>query len=127
MRVVMSAPKRADFPPTVNQPMPTVWCDRVRGGRESALDSESAISLACHLNDAFANATSWSGLLHTLANRGFFLRFEGVRLALVNEQTGLSLCTCASLGHSFSSLAHRLGKPNVMADTGRLIPKTTLG
>ena len=127
MRLVMSAPKSAAFPPPVNQPMPTVWCDRVRGGLESAMASESAISLACHLNDAFAQSSSWNTLLDVLAARGFFLRFEGVRLALVSAQTGLSLCTCASIGHSFTTLARRLGKPSVMADTGRLIPKTTLG
>lgn len=109
--------------PPVNEPTPTVWCERVRGTTESALDFESAVSLACHVNGAFAEAESWCGLVSALARRGFHLCFEDNRLVLVNERTGMSLCTCASLGYSFASLTARLGKPAVMAETGRLVAR----
>ena len=111
----------ADFPD--NQPMPTVWSDRVRGTMETALDSESAISLACHVSSAFTNATDWDGLIAALDERGFHLRFDEDRLVLVNELTGVSLCTCASLGHSRAVLTERLGKPTVQAETGRLVSR----
>ena len=62
-------------------------------------------------------------LIKELADRRFSLCFEDGRLALVNEETGVSLCTCASMGHSFASLMARFGKPNVAADTGRLIQR----
>ena len=119
----MSAPKSRATPPA-NRPMPTVWSDRVRGQSETALDTETSISLACHLNHSFVHATDWCALVAELAVRGFSLRFEGSRLVLVNDSTGLPLCTCASLGHSFATLAARLGKPSVSADSGRLILKT---
>lgn len=106
-----------------DQPMPVVWSDRLRGSGETALDSETAITLACHLSQVFSAARDWYALACGLAERGFCLRFEGARLVLVSDFTGQSLCTCGSLGHSFASLLARLGKPAVLAETGRVIPR----
>ena len=109
-----------------NRPMPTAWSTRFRGIMETALDAESSVSLACHLHHVFTRSINWSGLVETLADRGFYLQFEGTRLVLVNSQTGVSLCTCASLGHGFSGLTERFGKPCVLAERGRLIPQPKL-
>lgn len=109
--------------PFENSPMPTMWSERVRGAKESSLDSETAISLACHLGRCFTDADNWNNLIKELADRRFSLCFEDGRLVLVNEDTGVSLCTCASMGHSFASLMARFGKPNVVADTGRLVQR----
>lgn len=102
-------------------PMPVIWSQRGRGATETALDSETAVSLACHLDDVFAASADWAQLLRRLSRRGFYLRFEGMRLALVSRVTGVSICTCAALGHSFANLAGRLGKPRVVSDSGILI------
>ena len=109
-----------------NRPMPTAWSTRFRGIMETALDAESSVSLACHLHHVFTRSTDWNGLVKTLADHGFYLQFEGTRLVLVNSQTGVSLCTCASLGHGFSGLTERFGKPCVLAEHGRLIPQPKL-
>lgn len=109
--------------PPANRPMPTLWTDRVRGAMESALDSETAISLACHVGALFRDARDWAALVTGLDRRGFFLQFEEARLVLVNRSTNVSMCTCASLGHSFSTLTARLGKPHVDAATARLLPR----
>ncbi|MEX0339526.1 MAG: hypothetical protein AB3N11_10850 [Arenibacterium sp.] len=121
MNVVMIAPKRRENIRPMSRPTPTLWSLAPRGANESAMDSETAISLACHLGRAFDAAESWDMLIAELSVRGFSLRFEGTRLALVNNDTGASLCTCASLGRSFASLTARLGKPRVQADTAQLV------
>ncbi|MBK0327396.1 hypothetical protein I5535_08820 [Rhodobacteraceae bacterium F11138] len=105
-----------------DRPSPTVWSDRPRGPDESALDCETAVTLACHLNPVFANAPDWDSLIETLAAAGFQLQFQDTRLVLVNIMTGVVLCTCAFLGHSLATLSERLGKPCVLADTGQLVP-----
>ncbi len=110
-----------------DQPLPTVWSDRPRGPEESALDCETAVTLACHLSPAFAKAQDWDWLIDSLANTGFRLEFQDSRLVLVNEMTNVGLCTCAFLGHSLATLSNRLGKPCVQADTGRLVPKPAQG
>lgn len=104
-----------------DRPMPVLWSDRLRGSGETALDSETAISLACHLSLVFATARDWYALARALDNRGFGLRFEGARLVLVSGVTGQSLCTCSSLGYSCATLTRRLGKPKVMAGTGWIL------
>lgn len=121
MSVVMIAPRRRAKVNQNSRPTPTLWSIAPRGSSESAMDSETAISLACHLSRAFDAAESWDMLIAQLEVRGFSLRFEGTRLALVNNDTGASLCTCASFGRSFASLTARLGKPRVQADTAKLV------
>ena len=121
MRHDMTDHKFEFVAPPVDSPMPTVWSDRFRGTTETALDCESAASLACHLSGSFTRATNWAELVGALAKRGFGLQFEDTRLVLVNDNTGVSLCTCASIGHSFASLMTRLGKPSVKADSHRVI------
>lgn len=106
-----------------DRPMPVIWTARHRGSKETALDSETAITLACHLSLVFTTARDWYGLAMGLAERGFGLKFEGARLVLTSDATGQSLCTCGSLGHSFASLLARLGKPVVLAETGQLITR----
>ena len=120
----MIAPKRKVASPPANRPMPTVWTEQVRGATESALDSESLISLACHLSNTFDSADTWAGLVSELDERGFSLKFEDTRLVLINNNTGVSMCTCSSLGRSFATLTQRLGKPSVLADSGRLLAKS---
>lgn len=104
-----------------DQPVPNVWTDRPRGRQESALDCETAVTLACHLGPAFANAPDWNSLITALADQGFRLEFQGTRLVLINDVTGVGLCTCAFLGHSCADLTARLGKPCVLACTGALV------
>lgn len=111
--------------PEPGEPIPTLWTDMDRGPTESALDSETAVSLSCHLNPAFQNATGWSSLILDLKERGFGLEFQSGRLVLVHDRTGVELCTCGFLGHGFASLTARLGKPCVMAGSGRLVPAPT--
>lgn len=125
-RLVMIAPKRRTPRQSDNRPTPTFWGNNNRNGRESALDTETTITLACHLGRVFDNATSWDQLVFDLRDRGFSLRFEDTRLALVNEANGTSLCTCAALGRNFASLTERLGKPRVKADTARITPMMRL-
>ncbi len=110
-----------------DQPLPTVWSNRGRGPEETALDCESAVTLACHVNPAFAKAKDWGWLIDRLANAGFRLEFQNDRLVLVNEITDVGLCTCRFLGHSLAALSERLGKPCVQADTGRLVAKPAIG
>lgn len=108
--------------PEPDEPFPTLWTDLKRGPNETALDCETAVSLSCHLNRTFRDATSWTQLIDELATRGFSLEFQSERLILINDQTGVELCTCGFLGHGFASLTERLGKPCVLASTGRLVP-----
>jgi hypothetical protein len=107
--------------PPPDSPRPTLWTGVNRGDGETALDCETAVSLACHVIDAFDRAQDWTGLIIALAKRGFGLEFEGDRLILVNDGTGVSLCTCRFLGHGLASLTARFGKPRVLATSGRLI------
>lgn len=110
-----------------DQPLHTVWSDRPRGPEETALDCETAVTLACLLGPAFAAAPDWARLIATLADNGFRLEFQDSRLVLVNEITEIGLCTCAFLGHSLATLSDRLGKPCVQAGTGRLVAKPENG
>lgn len=106
-----------------DRPLPNLWSESGRGGSESALDSETAVSLACHLSPTFEDASDWTALIKSLQTQGFSLVFQGDRLTLVNEETGIDLCTCGFLGHGFASLVKRLGKPCVDATTARLMPR----
>lgn len=123
MRTDMSHQKFSIVPPPQDRPMPTLWTERDRGIAECGLDSETAVTLNCVVRGVFEAATNWDGLVADLADTGFGLRFEGDRLILVNLQTGVGLCTCAYLGHSFLSLTDRFGKPNVMAATGYVVSR----
>ncbi|MHA6264539.1 hypothetical protein ACXYMO_15155 [Arenibacterium sp. CAU 1754] len=105
------------------RPMSTIWATQSRTPSASALDTETKVTLACHLNQTFSAATSWSDLVSALDARGFGLQFLNDRLILINEQNGVALCACGSLGFSFQTLAQKLGKPSVQANTGRIIPK----
>ncbi len=106
-----------------DQPLPTLWTSQNRGQDESALDCETAVSLACHLGPIFDTAPSWTVLIRSLEDQGFSLVFQDDRLTLVNEETGIDLCTCSFLGHGFATLKDRLGKPCVQAPSGRLMVK----
>lgn len=108
--------------PEPDEPIPTLWTDLKRGPNETALDCETAVSLSCHLNRTFREASDWSQLIGDLKALGFGLEFQDDRLILINDMTGVELCTCGFLGHSFASLTERLGKPCVLASTGRLVP-----
>jgi hypothetical protein len=107
--------------PPPDAPFPTFWTDLDRGNSETALDCETAVSLACHLTVVFDEATDWPDLIAALDARGFGLQFQGTRLVLLNEQTGVTLCTCRVLGHGFAALSARFGKPRVLAVSGRLV------
>ncbi len=104
--------------------VPNFWTLRSRGENESALDCETAVALACFVGPVFEAAKSWCGLLSALERRGFRLVFEGNELTLIQYETGVSLCTCASLGYKFSSLKARLGKPKIDSGSLRLTPHT---
>lgn len=109
--------------PPEDRPMPTRWCGGGRRDQETALDIETAVTLNCVVGRIFDTATTWTELLMDLARTGFSLQFDGPRLVLVNDSTGHGLCTCAALGHSFRTLLERLGKPSVLADSGRLVAR----
>lgn len=109
--------------PPEARPMPVIWASRSRTPFSSALDTETKVTLACHLNETFSAATSWADLVSALGARGFGLQFLDDRLILINEQNGVALCACGSLGFNFQTLAQKLGKPSVQANTGRIIPK----
>lgn len=106
-----------------DRPLPNLWTENSRGLGESALDCETAVSLSCHLSPTFEKSDSWTMLIQTLEAQGFGLVFKGDRLTLVNEETGIDLCTCAFLGHSFAALTQRLGKPCVDATTARIVQR----
>lgn len=109
--------------PPEDRPMPTRWSEGSRRDGETILDIETAVTLNCVVGRIFDTAASWSELLKDLGRTGFVLQFDGPRLVLVNEHTGQGLCTCAALGHSFRTLLARLGKPSVLADSGRLVAR----
>lgn len=98
-----------------------VWTRFDRDTQESRMDVETAASLRCYLSGDFNAARSWDALVTTLSAKGFSLHFDGDRLVLVNDHTGVQLCTCTYLGFPFAELANVLGKPSVVADTGRII------
>ncbi len=97
------------------------WTSMSRKTREARMDSETSVSLRCHLFEDFANAKSWTHLIDNLAAKDFYLIFERGRLVLVNAFNGLDICTCRFLGFSFETLSQTLGKPCVVADSGRII------
>lgn len=99
----------------------TNWSAQDRGDAESRMDVETSIFLRCHLSGDFTRARSWAGLLQRLAGKGFHLSFQDGRLALICNCTGVALCTCGFLGFRFAELAARLGKPAVLAGSGRLV------
>ncbi|WP_299208396.1 hypothetical protein [uncultured Tateyamaria sp.] len=101
--------------------IPNVWAIHGRGEKESALDCETAVALACFVGPVFEAAEDWSDLVHALETRGFHLVFEADELTLVQEETGVSLCTCASLGYGFSVLKARLGKPKIHPGSQRIV------
>ncbi len=106
-----------------DQPPPTLWTSQIRGRAESALDCETSVSLACHLNPIFEMAEDWAVLIQSLKKQYFSLVFKEGQLTLFNDVTGTNLCTCASLGIEFATLKDRLGKPSVRAPSGRFISK----
>lgn len=111
-----------------DRPTPTLWCGRDGEGRETRLDTETSVTLACVVGRIFETAESWSALIEQLRQRDFALVFEGDRLALLNLANGVSLCTCSSIGHSFAALKARLGKPGLAADSRRLVaPRVKTG
>jgi len=106
-----------------NPALPTsnVWTSLDREATESRLDAESSVSLRCFLRPDFVDSKNWSELIDRLQNKGFRLVFQNERLALVNVETDVTLCTCQFLGHSFDTLAAVFGKPCVLASTGELV------
>ena len=103
---------------TAHDLVPTIWSAKARSGAETTLDPETAVTLACHLVPVFEKAASWDELVKGLAVRGFTLRMESGDLALVCTATGLSICTCRSIGQDGPTLAKRLGKPCVSGGCG---------
>lgn len=85
------------------------------------MDFETSVYLRCHLAEDFTNTTSWDELIGRLFEKGFYLKFVNDRLVLVNEHTGVHLCTCRYLGFDFASLTRVLGKPCVHAKSNKLI------
>ncbi|WP_299704493.1 hypothetical protein [uncultured Tateyamaria sp.] len=100
---------------------PNVWALQNRGENESALDCETAVALACFVGPVFEAAEDWSDLVRALKERGFHLVFEADELTLVQDETEVSLCTCASLGYGFSALKARMGKPKMHIESQRLV------
>ena len=85
------------------------------------MDFETSIFLRCHIADDFANSDGWDELIDRLSGKGFHLTFVGNRLILVNERTGVHLCTCSYLGFGFASLTRNWGKPHVHARSKALV------
>ncbi|MBY5934134.1 hypothetical protein KUV51_14085 [Tateyamaria omphalii] len=76
--------------------------------------------MACFLAPAFRAAQSWSELLDALERTGFWLGFEEDDLVLIQLETGLTLCKCTAIGHSFADLRIKMGKPRVEAGSMRV-------
>ena len=102
-------------------PRELVWAKFDRSIHESRMEFETATNLRCYLSKDFTKAQTWDDLIVNLSAKGFYLNFDGDRLVLVNQHTGIQLCTCQYLGFPFAELTKELGKPNVIADTGRVI------
>ncbi|GGX42361.1 hypothetical protein GCM10007385_07490 [Tateyamaria omphalii] len=100
---------------------PNVWALRNRGESESALDCETAVALACFVGPVFEASEDWADLASALETRGFHLVFEADDLTLIHGETGVSLCTCASLGYGFPALKARLGKPKIHPGSHRIV------
>ena len=58
-----------------------------------------------------AMAVSWEDLGGRLAEKGFSFREAGGGLALQSHPDGQRLCKASELGHSYSMLMRRFGKP----------------
>lgn len=56
-------------------------------------------------------ARNWPDLIERLARQGFELREAGGGLALHTHPGGLRQCKASELGHSYSSLMRRFGRP----------------
>lgn len=102
-------------------PTQLVWTESGRQSSESQMDAETSVNLRCHLAEDFTHATSWDDLIDRLQTKGFHLRFDQNRLVVVNDHTGVHLCTCSYLGFGFSKLANMFGKPHVHAESNKLV------
>ena len=102
-------------------PTQLVWSESDRQSRESQMDTETSVNLRCHLAEDFTRARSWDDLINRLQEKGFHLRFDLDRLVVVNDHTGVCLCTCRYLGFGFDKLTRILGKPCVHAESRKVL------
>ncbi len=105
-------------------PTHMVWTNLGCHAVESHLNSETSVHLRCHLTFDFESAKDWNELIDRLFQKGFHLKFDRRRLVLVNDYTGVQLCTCSHLGYGFATIARKLGKPLVNAKTNKLVRAT---
>ncbi len=101
-----------------------VWTNLGCHAVESHMSSETSVYLRCHLTLDFETAKDWNELIDRLANKGFHLKRDRRRLVLINEHTGVHLCTCSHLGFGFATIARKLGKPHVNSKTNKLVRAT---
>lgn len=59
----------------------------------------------------FGEACSWPDLQSRLRAKGYALREAGGGLALHSDPEGIRMCKASDLGHAYSSLMRRFGKP----------------
>lgn len=111
------------FGANTSSPTPTAWSHAPWSAGDTAMDLETSVHLRCHLSRAFSAARQWSDLIEHLGILGFHLAFRDGRLTLVNDQTQMALCSCRFLGFSVADLRRTLGKPCVLAGSGRLVAR----
>jgi len=102
-------------PPTKDVPVLPTWMAR---GRESGLDSETAVQLRAYLSPLFEQSESWGVLCERLSAKGFRLAVCGARLVLVELHSGQPICTTRALGQPLAALSERLGRLSVRASGG---------
>ena len=105
-------------------PTHLVWTKLGCHAVESHMNSETSVYLRCHLTSDFETAEDWNDLIDRLSRKRFHLKLDRKRLVLVNDHTGVHLCTCSHLGFGFVTMARKLGKPHVNAKTNQLVRAT---
>lgn len=114
----------ADIPESeISFPTPTAWSRAPWRAGDTAMDIETSVHLRCHVSPAFSSARRWSDLVDRLAGLGLHLAYRDGRLTLINSRTGDAICSCRFLGFSAADLCRRLGKPCVVAGSGRLVAR----
>jgi len=74
-------------------------------------DEQLLAPLRALLAADFGRATGWTDLQSRLQIQGYALREAGGGLALHSHPAGVRLCKASELGHAYSALMRRFGRP----------------
>jgi len=106
--------KRDDI--TVGQLIRNALANEVRRCTRNAktpnrADEQLLAPLQALLAGDFGQARNWADLTHRLKDKGYQLREAGGGLALHSLPNGHRVCKASELGHAYSTLMRRFGKP----------------